>query len=202
MLVVGLTGGIAAGKTLVADALRERGVPVMDADRSARAVVEAGSSGLEQVVAAFGEDVLDGYYALDRKKLGELVFADPQARKTLESILHPLIAADLATRLAKLRREGTQLAVVDAALMIETGSYTNYAALVVVHADDDTRIQRLMVRDGLTRAEARQRLESQMPQQRKMELADYLIDNNGRIDDTLEQVNALLVELRELALLQ
>jgi len=199
MLVVGLTGGIAAGKSLVASRLEELGIPVIDADQSARRVVEPGAPGLAAVVQAFGRQILDKSGALNRAALGERVFADAQARKQLEAILHPLIALDVMSRLAKLQELGHSLAVVDAALMVETGSYKNYPLLLVVHADDALRIERIVERDGLSVEQAQERLQAQAPQAKKMDLADVLINNNGSIEQTMQEVDRVAEQLRSRA---
>lgn len=200
MLRVGLTGSIAVGKSFVSSRLAELGCHVLDADDTAREVVAPGSAGLGAVVAAFGAEVLGADGTLNRARLGALVFADEAKRQLLNSILHPLIIAaqDEWVRV----REGEDprgVAVVDAALMIETGSYRRFDKLIVVHCDEAAQLSRLMKRDGLTREEAGRRIAVQMPQREKMRHADYLVDTSGTYDETREQVGRVYEELRRLA---
>lgn len=182
--VVGLTGGIGSGKSTVARIFRERGVPVVDADQVARDVVEPGTDGLEAVVDAFGDAVLDPHGRLDRKALGERVFGDEAARKELEGILHPRIAAASMERFAQLAREGHLYAIYEAALLVENGSHRMVQALVVVSASERTQIERVMARDGLDEAAAKQRIAAQLPLSEKIAVADYVIDNDGSLDAT------------------
>ncbi|MFB6264923.1 MAG: dephospho-CoA kinase [Bradymonadaceae bacterium] len=186
--IVGLTGGIAAGKTTVARMFEGLGTPVIDADDLARAVVEPGRPALEEIREVFGDEVLDDDGRLDRDALGALVFDDESARDQLEAITHPHIARRMQTRAAELREQGHRWVVYDAALIVENGLHEGLAALVVVLADRDTRLTRLQRRDGLDREEAESRLDAQMPQSEKRSVADYLIDNSGSLDETERQV--------------
>lgn len=195
MHVWGLTGNIACGKSAVEARLRELGVPVIDADVVARDVVKPGSDGLAAVVREFGDGVLDGD-ELDRKALGAVVFADADARKRLEAITHPRIFASMGTRLAALAAEGEPLAVVSAALMVESGSYRNYAGLAVVVCPPDVQLKRLMARDGSTEAEARARIGSQLPQREKRVHADVVLDNGGSRESLRVAVDAWIADLR------
>lgn len=188
MLRIGLTGSIGVGKSFVAGVLAELGCQVLDADLTAREVVEPHSVALEKVVAEFGGDVLQPDGALDRAKLGALVFGDAQRRGTLNSILHPYIIA----RQDELLREWEAvdpdgIAVVDAALMIESGGYKRFDKLIVVHCRPEVQLQRLMLRNGLSREEAEQRISAQMSQEEKKKFADYLIDTSEGFDDTRRQ---------------
>lgn len=185
MITVGLTGGIATGKSTVADLLRGWGVPVIDADQVAREVVAPGSPGLAEVVAAFGPEVLvQG--ALDRKALGRRVVADPEARRRLDAITHPRIGAAVMEALADLAQAGHAVAVVEAALMVETGSWRHYDHLVVVTCDPGTQRARLMAREGMDEATAGQWLAAQLPQEEKERVASAVIRNDG----TREQLAA------------
>ena len=197
MLRVGLTGSIGVGKSFVAGVLAELGCHVLDADVTAREVVGPKSKALEEVVAEFGAAVLKADGALDRTKLGNLVFSDPQRRATLNSILHPYIIA----RQDELLREWEAvdaggIAVIDAALMIESGGYKRFDKLIVVHCRPDIQIQRLMSRNNLRRAEAEKRISAQMSQDEKKKFADYLIDTSDGFDDTRtnRKVYAALME--------
>lgn len=197
MLKVGLTGGIAVGKTTVMQTLEALGAVCFDADQIARRVVEPGQPGLDAVVAEFGRDVLAPDGALDRAALGRIVFADPSRRKRLEQLLHPPIIAEQDRLVAEaLARDPKAIVVVDAALMIESGGYTRFDVVVVVHCDAETQIARLMSRNGFTREEALARIAAQMPQEEKLRYADLTVDTSGTRDETRARTEALWAELR------
>ena len=183
MRVVGLTGGIATGKSTVARLLRERGVPVLDADQAARAVVEPGQPALDEIVQAFGDSVLREDGTLDRKALRARIAADPDARATLNGITHPAIRAHLAHGLASLAAEGHTIAVVEAALLVETGSYKGYAALIVVSCAPETQLRLLLARDDTDEATARGLLDAQLPLADKEAVADVVIRNDGSLEE-------------------
>jgi dephospho-CoA kinase len=187
MRVYGLTGNIACGKSLVEGILREQGVPVIDTDQVAREVVMPGTVGLEDIRRRFGSAVLrDG--VLDRAALGALVFGDPEARRDLEAITHPRIFARTAEQVMAHAAEGHELVVVSAALMVESGSWRNYAGLLVVTCPPDQQLARLMSRDTFTEDEAKARIASQLPQADKARLAERVIDNGGTVEATRTQV--------------
>jgi dephospho-CoA kinase len=192
MRVIGLTGGVATGKSTVARILGERGIPVVDADVAARAVVAPGSDGLAAVVDAFGEAVLLPDGGLDRRAMRDIVFADPAARRTLEAITHPRIAAAMAAELASLAAAGTPLAFVEAALMVETGSYKHYSALWVVSCSASRQLARLMARDRVTEGAARAIVAAQLPLADKEAVADVVIRNDGTYDELAAAVGAAL----------
>ena len=178
MRLVGLTGGIATGKSTVSEILRRLGCVVIDADQLAREVVAPGEPALAAVVREFG-DVLTPEGALDRKKVAAIVFVDPARRRRLEAILHPAIRARFDARLAALARDGFEgIVVFDAPVMIESGGYKNMDRLIVVATDEATQRARLVARDG-DAAEGERRIASQMPLAEKVKLADYVIDNSG-----------------------
>lgn len=189
MQVWGLTGNIACGKSLVERLLRARGVPVIDADEVARDVVAPGRPALRAIQERFGDAVLRPDGALDRQALGAVVFADAAARRDLEAITHPRIFEGIAARLATL---DAPLAVVSAALMVESGSYRGYAGLAVVTCPEQTQRARLMARDGLDAAAAQARIDAQLPQADKAALADVVLDNAGPEDAMAPQVDAWL----------
>lgn len=193
--IVGLTGGIGSGKSTVARMFADLGVPIVDADQVAREVVEPGSDGLKAVVAAFGEDVLDPDGRLDRAKLGERVFGDEAARKRLEGILHPRIAARSMERLMALSKEGHAYALYEAALLVENGSHRMMGALIVVAADEARQIARVRARDGLDEDAARARIASQLPLADKVAVADYVVHNDGSIEETRRRVEEVHREL-------
>ncbi len=186
--VVGLTGGIASGKSTVARMFAELGVPIVDADALAREVVEPGSIGLERIVERFGAEMLLADGSLDRRKLARVVFEDARAREDLNGITHPLIAAKGAERIRDLQKTDAPYIVYEAALLVENASYKMFSALVVVAVSPVTQLARLMVRDGSTEEEARARIASQLPLERKVEVADYVVRNEGNIADLRAQV--------------
>ena len=196
MLRVGLTGGIAVGKSTVMAVLAELGAVCFDADQIARDVVRPGQPALEAVAAEFGPEVLAADGSLDRAALGRVVFANPERRERLEAILHPPIIAEQDRLVAEaIARDPRAVVVVDAALMIESGGYRRFDALVVVHCDAETQIERLMRRNGLTRDEALQRIRAQMPQDEKLRFADYTIDTSGTLEETRRRTEAVWAEL-------
>jgi len=175
--LVGLTGGIATGKSTFAAALRALGVPVLDADQLARQVVAPGTPALAEIARAFGPATLAADGALDRKALGALVFADPEARRRLEAITHPAIRAAMQAETARLAAAGHDLAFYDAALLFEVGLDRAMSLVVVVDAPPEVQVARIMARDGLTRAEAQARLAAQLPVAEKAARADVVVDN-------------------------
>jgi dephospho-CoA kinase len=196
MRVFGLTGGLASGKSTVARHLAAKGVPVIDADQLAREVVAPGTPGLAAVVEAFGPSVLLPDGSLDRAKLASLVFTDPSLRRKLNGILHPLIGAASAARVAELTARGEPLACYEAALLVENGLADAFRPLVVVAVDEDTQVARAMHRDGATDAEARARIAAQLPLAAKVAAADYVIDTSGPREETEKRVDEVLAEIR------
>jgi dephospho-CoA kinase len=185
---VGLTGGIASGKSLVADELAARGAVVIDADVLAREVVEPGTDGLAAVVARFGDDVLDAG-RLDRSRLGRIVFADSDARRDLERIVHPAVRA----RAAELERAAPPDAVVVHVipLLVETGQQDQFDFVVVVDVDPAIQLARLVARDGLDAADAQARLAAQASQQERRAVTDVVIDNGGSVTDLKARIGPL-----------
>jgi len=198
MLKVGLTGSIAVGKSFVLGVLSELGCHVIDADAVARQVVLRGSPGLKAVTEAFGEEIVKSDGSLDRAKLGEIVFADEAKRQQLNSILHPFIIAAQDAQLHDWEQQDPKaIAVVDAALMVESGGYRRFDKLIVVHCRPDAQLERLMRRNKLSRAEAEQRIATQMPQEEKKRYADYLIDTSGEFAETRRQTQEVYHALRK-----
>ena len=185
------------GKSFVAGVLAELGCHVLDADDTARAVVEPGSAALRDVVAAFGPEFLGTDGALDRSKLGSLVFADEDKRRLLNSILHPYIIAEQDERLREWETEDPSgIAVIDAALMIESGGYKRFDKLIVVHCRPEVQLERLISRNNLSRAEAEKRIAAQMPQEEKKKFADYLIDTSDGFEAARKRTEDVYGELR------
>jgi dephospho-CoA kinase len=200
MLRVGLTGSIAVGKSFVTSIFSELGCHTLDADVTAREVVLPGSAGLEAVAQAFGNEVLNPDGALNRQRLGELVFGDEQKRQQLNRILHPFIIARQDEIMREWEREDPQgIGIIDAALMIESGGYKRFDKLIVVHCRPEVQLERLMSRNGLSREDAEARINSQMPQAEKQKFADYLIDTSDGFEPTRKRTVEVYGKLALLA---
>jgi len=200
MLKVGLTGSIAVGKSHVCDVFRELGCRVLDADRTARDVVRKGTPGLSKIVEAFGQSVIAADGELDRPKMAAIVFADEEKRLLLNSIVHPLVFEAQNQWLADREAEDPDgIAIVDAALMIESGGYKRFDKLIVVWCEPDIQLQRLKRRDRLSEDEAEKRVRSQMPQDEKKKFADFLIDTSGSFESTRVQCVQVHRSLQELS---
>lgn len=199
MLKVGLTGGIATGKSYVLSVLSELGCEVMDADQTAREVVEPGQPAFEEIVAHFGSEVVGADGRLDRPKLGAIVFNDPAQREKLNSIVHPKVFEAQARWMAEVEARNPQaVVIIDAALMIETGSYRRFDKVVVVYCEPELQLQRLMARNNMTQEEATARISSQMPSAEKLKFADFSINTSQGFEDTRLQTVALYEQLRKL----
>lgn len=194
MLRVGLTGGIASGKTAVSDALGERGARVIDADVLAREVVEPGTPGLAAVVQRFGSAMLTGDGGLDREALGRLVFADPEARRDLEAIVHPAVRARAAAIEAEADPDAVVVHVIP--LLVETGQQDDYDVLVVVDVEPHEQLSRLRERNGLDPEAAAGRMAAQATREDRLAVADVVLDNNGTRDELLDRVDRLWRDLR------
>jgi dephospho-CoA kinase len=192
--VLGLTGGIGSGKSTVARMIADRGIPVLDADQLARAVVEPGRPAHADVAAAWPDAIAeDG--RIDRKRLAAIVFADPAARLRLEAIMHPRIATLAEQRFAELARAGHPLAVYEASLLVEGGRHRDFDGLIVVTVSPETQLARVLSRGGLTEAEARARIAAQLPLPAKVAAATHVIDNDGDAEATRAQVEHLVASL-------
>jgi len=190
MRVLGLTGGIGSGKSLVAQMFRELGAEVIDADQLARDVVEPGQPALDEIVKAFGRDILLPDGRLNRGRLAAVIFADPAARQRLNAITHPRIRARMDTEVAA-RTQRSGVLILDIPLLYENGRTGIVEKVVVVWVDPATQLQRLTERDGLSVEDARQRIAAQMPLDDKRARADYVIDNTGSREATRRQVEAI-----------
>ena len=199
MLRVGLTGGIASGKSTVASVLRDLEYPVLDADSIARELLEPGQDAYKEVVREFGDPILARGGAVDRPKLGAIVFSDAQKRARLNQILHPRIQEVVASWFAALDRPGgPDLAFEDAALILEAGAKKNLDRVVVCWCRPEQQIERLQER-GLSVEEAKARIAAQMPMEEKRRLADETIDCSGSIEETQRQVQAVIAKLKQSA---
>jgi len=196
MLKVGLTGGIASGKSTVSEMLKDNGCMVIDADKVAHNLIRKGNPGYAPVLEAFGAQILDTVGEIDRNKLGALVFEDPLLLDTLNRILHPEVIRQIVMTCDTIHAEQPRAKiVVDASLMIESGFYKCFQYLVVVTCTLQQQVDRLMARQGLSEQQARQRISMQMPLEQKVSLANYVVDNSGSLESTRAQVDNLLSEL-------
>ena len=191
MRVFGLTGNIGSGKSTVAAMLREAGIPVLDADLISREVTAPGGRAYDAVVQAFGEGIVRDDGSIDRKRLGDIVFADPAARERLERITHPAILEAMKEAIAGLERGGHRAAVVEATLIHESGRKGLSEAVISVTCGRETAISRLAARDGMSRGQAEARLRAQMDADRKAGASDYVIDNSASTEETRRQVNRI-----------
>lgn len=189
-MIIGLTGGIASGKSTVSKMLVRRGAALVDADKIAREIVLPGSPVLSQVVDRFGQAILQSDGSLNRKKLGEVIFSDVKARKDLEAILHPPIKEMEEEQIRQLEEENPhRLIVVDIPLLFEANAQNRFPEVMVVYVPEAIQIKRLMERDQLTEEQAIARLSSQMPIEDKKKLADIVIDNSGTLQQTEQQID-------------
>ncbi len=195
--VFGLTGGVASGKSTVAALVRTAGIEVIDADALARQVVAVGSEGLVELVQVFGADVLASDGSLDRKRVAQIVFSDPAARRALNAIVHPRIRQITAEQVAALEQAGEPLACYEAALLVENGLADDYRPLVVVALSKAAQRSRLMERDGIGEGEADGRLEAQLPLADKIAVADHVIHNDGPRSDLVPRVGEILAAIRQ-----
>jgi dephospho-CoA kinase len=189
--IIGLTGGIASGKSTVAAILVRLGAEVIDADLLAREAVLPGTAGLAAITKAFGGGVISADGTLDRKRLGDLIFCDSEARRLLESLTHPEIRRLAEARLEAARSRGERIVFYMAPLLIEAGARSRVDEVWVVYVDPETQASRLTTREGITREEALLRIASQMPMEEKAGHGRYVIDNRGSIEETESQVRKL-----------
>ncbi len=196
--LIGLTGGIACGKSLVSQWFRDRGIPVIDADVIAREVVLPGKKAFVSILKKFGKSVLTTSSkdkSLDRLALGRIIFADAKKRKTLEAITHPEIRREIARQVSDLKFKGHKTIILDAALLFESALDHFMSQVIVVSVDPDTQIQRLMLRDGLTSSEALKKIQSQMSPREKAQKASFVIDNSASREETKRQFEEVFGQL-------
>lgn len=195
-MIVGLTGGIATGKSTVSKLFAQKGVPVVDADVVARLVVEPDRPAWRDLVAFFGEEILLPDRTLDRAKLGALIFSDAAKRDKLNEIVHPQVRMEAERQIAHfIEQDSTRPVIYDVPLLIEAGYYKLVDKIIVVYVDPKTQLKRLQKRNNLTEAEAELRINAQMPIDEKLTFADYIIDNRGTIAETEMQVEQVWKEL-------
>ena len=199
MRLYGLTGNTGTGKSTVAHRLVELGYDVIDADQIARFIVTPGQNALEQIVETFGSSYVNSRGELLRKKLGELVFRDPEKMELLENITHPEIAAVAEEKIQRYREAGSPVVFYDSAILVETGAHKGMDGLVVVSSTRRQQIQRIIARDGLSESAAAQRVDSQLPMDRKIQLADYIINNSGTLEQLMAEVDQFIAWLDQLS---
>ena len=199
MTPVGLTGGIASGKTTVCRLLEAKGCTIVDADVVAHQLLLRGQPGYEPVIRAFGPGILGDADEIDRGKLGAAVFGDPRQIEILNRLLHPEVIRTIGERLKALKRAAVVRVIVDASLMIESGFHRDFRRLILVTCTLEQQVERLMARNGLTPKQARQRIALQMPLEEKRAFATDIIDNSGTQERTGMQVNALFEDLERTA---
>lgn len=197
LLHVGLSGGIASGKSTVGRVFAELGALVVDADRLAHEAIEPDGEAYPEVVAAFGAGILDDERRIVRPALAKIVFADPEARTRLERIVHPIVRERFRQRVSDWAETtpDSPVAVFEAALLVETGAYLDFSRLLIVHCPVETQIERLAARDGLSREQALARIRAQAPIEKKLELADYTVDTEGTLDETLRRAHDVYAKI-------
>ncbi|WP_339162234.1 dephospho-CoA kinase [Siminovitchia sp. FSL W7-1587] len=191
-LIIGLTGGIASGKSTVSQMLEQRGFTIVDADLAARKVVEPGASAYKQVVSRFGEGIIQNDGTLNREKLGTIVFNDEEKRKKLNAIVHPAVREKMKEWQEAAIQNGKKTIILDIPLLFESNLLHMVDKTIVVYVDEETQLRRLMERNSFREDEARARIASQLPLRQKKEMADAVIDNNGSLSETERQVEVLI----------
>jgi len=201
MLIVGLTGGVASGKTAISQVLKEEGAYIIDADQIARELVQPQKPAWRKLIGAFGKEILQEDGSIHRKKLADKVFADPKKRKLLNQILHPRIKEEMDRRTKEIgQKDPKAIVVIDAPLIIELGNQRDMDKLIVVASTQTQQIKRLKERDGTSPEAALRILSSQMPVEEKVKLADYVIRNEGSIEEAKKRAKEVFKELRKVAL--
>lgn len=201
MLIVGLTGGIASGKTVVSQILGEEGAHIIDADQLARELVHPHTPAWEELRKVFGEEILGKDRFIDRKALAEQVFSDPEQRNRLNRILHPRVKEEIGRRVSEIAQtEPDAIVVIDAPLLIETGNHLHMDVVIVVSATKRQQIERLKARSGTTEEEARRIIASQLPLKEKLEVADIVISNEGSLEETKRKTQEVYRKLKQRAL--
>jgi dephospho-CoA kinase len=193
-LVIGLTGGIASGKSTVSAMFAEMGVTVIDADIEARLAVEKGEEAYENIVHTFGNEIVDDNGMIDRQKLGSIIFNDKEKRNLLNSIVHPAVRERMALKRQLAEDAGEKLIVMDIPLLFESKLTSLVEKVILVYVGEETQISRLMKRNGYNEEEALSRIHSQMPLKDKVKLADAVIDNSGPVEQTKKQLLEVLTK--------
>jgi len=191
-VVIGLTGGIASGKSTVSNMIKEMGITVVDADQISRDVVEFGKPAYNKIVEVFGVEILQEDHTLNREKLGTLIFSDQKKREQLNEIVHPAVRKEMLQQVKKEKELGSSAVVLDIPLLFESKLTYLVDKTILVYVDEQIQLERLMQRNGYTEEEAKLRIQSQLPLKDKRKLADEIIDNNGSLENTQTQLKAVL----------
>ena len=195
-MLIGLTGGIASGKSIVAEMFQNLGAHIIDADRIGREIMIPGTDAYERVVNAFGREILKDDLTIDRKKLGGIVFENPEKLRLLNECTHPFIFREMARQVEKIRENNPDaLIIIDVPLLIETNIQNIFDKIIVVYSDETAQMKRLNERDGLSDTEARKRISSQMPLTEKIKYADFVIYNDEGLENTRKQVEEISKKL-------
>jgi dephospho-CoA kinase len=194
-MILGLTGSIASGKSTVSEMISGFGIPIVDADIISKQVVEVGQVAYEKILEAFGMDILLENGEINRPALGAIIFNDSERRKTLNEIVHPEVRKVMLKQANMFLDEGHEIVILDIPLLFESKLTSLVEKIIVVYVDEETQIKRLMERNNFTKEDAIARIKSQIPVSEKVKLADYVIDNNGTIENTKEQVKALITKI-------
>jgi dephospho-CoA kinase len=201
MLIVGLTGGVASGKSVASQVLEEEGAYIIDADQIARELVQARTPTWKELIKVFGKEILQKDGSIDRKKLAAKVFSDPEQRDQLNRILHPRIKKEMGRRLKAIRQKDPEaIVVIDAPLLIETGDHREMDEVIVVLSTEEQQIERLKERQGVDPEEARRIIASQIATEEKLKVADFVIRNEGALEETVKRTKEVFQELKRLAL--
>ena len=201
MLIVGLTGGVASGKTAVSRVLREEGAYIIDADQIARELVQPHKPAWNELVRAFGKEILQEDGSIHRRKLADKVFTDPEQRKVLNQILHPRIKEEMDRRTKEIgQKDPEAIVVIDAPLLVELGVYRKVDQLIVITSTQMQQMERLKERDGRSPEEALRLFSSQMPVEEKVKLADFVIRNEGSLEETKKKAKEVFKELKKVML--
>lgn len=195
--IIGLTGGIASGKSTIASFFKDEGIPVIETDQIAKTILQPGSDAFNEVVKHFGEEILLSEGIINRKALGERIFKDEHERDILNQIVHPEVRIITQSKADVLKKEGHAIIVIDVPLLFEAGFDQDVDQTLVVSVPKDIQIERLMARDGIEKAYALKKINAQMPLKEKRKRADFVIDNRGSILDTKNQFNEVLKALKE-----
>jgi dephospho-CoA kinase len=195
MLVVGLTGGIASGKSIVSEAFRKLGVAIIDADLIARELVKPSTPGYKEILEHFGQGILNPDKTINRQRLAKIIFDNEREREKLNSLLHPRVVNEIKRRIEDLKGKGEKTVIVDAALLIEAGEISLVDKLIVVTVSPKTQLRRLMERDHLTAKEAKERIAAQLPLTEKIKLADFIIDNSASVRKTIKRTKEIYLTI-------
>lgn len=196
MIWIGLTGGIASGKSTAAKMISEMGIPVLDADQISKKLTMPTGLAFGPIVTAFGADILDEKGVLDRRKLGQIVFGRPEMLSRLESILHPLIRSEIEKQKKELESQGHFIAVYDVPLLFEKNMQDQFDEIIVVCVDQEMQIQRMKMRDQLTEQQARQRLSHQIPINDKIKLANFVVYNDSSVENLKDQLQDVFLKIK------